>query len=74
MIAVPDFLVLAIKHEQNLIELRQKQIEGYRKRIKLMEGGVDYDETLRSVPPVTSNLKFNKKVYLKLRTKYMNKK
>lgn len=67
---IPDFLAMAIQHEKNLIELRKRQIEGYEKRIKLMEGGLDYYEALNKVPPVSSGLKFEKEIYLKAKKKY----
>lgn len=64
---IPEYLQLAIEFEKKLITLRKHQIDGYEERIKLMEKGSSYGDSLKKVPGRYSNMKFEWDKYHKLK-------
>jgi hypothetical protein len=57
----------AIDNERQCIELRKKQIAGYRMRIKLLKSGIKMGEVNKIVPPTKPNFRYSVKYYWKLR-------
>lgn len=70
---LPEFLQLAIKHEEKVIELRKKQIDNYYKRIEMMKVGINYFDTFKKVPSL-HGFKFPKEEYHRLKTEYLKQK
>lgn len=57
----------AIEHEKRCIELREKQIKSYKKRIKLLKSGLKMGEVNKEVVPIKPDFRYNVKYYWKLR-------
>lgn len=64
---LPKHLEFAIKHEERCIALREKQIESYKKKIKLLKTGLSYKVVNEQVKPVLANVSFKSGEYNRLK-------
>ena len=68
----PPHIEYALKTEENFIELRVKQIEGYKARISLMRQGKSYGDTQQIIKPIhPKGIHFEWEKYKELKNEWM---